>query len=208
MRHAVSLVVLIVAVAAFNCSEPSQDELRATAESAKFLTLESCSVDEERCRDVLHATIEAGRSTPVPIDPRTREIFFEDPTIRSITAGRVEGRDYWVRLGATGNPGHGDRPGELAAAEIVFTEPVSWDGMVSTASQPCAGKGDEGRVPTEHPCQLVEREFGQEFRSYVEVRELHGAVFLRQQLVANLFGSTPNPSILESMIESISSSYE
>ena len=116
----------------------------------------------------------------------------------------IEDTAYWLDIGSTGNPGHGDLPGELAGAFMVFAQPVSWEGMVNTASQPCAGKGNEGHVDPDHPCRLVEREFGQEFRSYSDVRVIRAQVFVRQGLVANMFGSSPDPSILQQTIDEIS----
>lgn len=171
--------------------------------------VEFCAVfglDFPDCIDLINAAIAAGRPTPLPVLPVLPiyvEILFRDDAISAMVGDGVRDQDYWLRLTPATNPGHGDRPGEAASVELVFEKPVSWTGIVNTASQPCRGHGNEGHLEPNDPCLSIERVFGTVFRSYTDVRVISGTVYVRQELVANVFGSSPSPEIIEGSINDI-----
>lgn len=167
-----------------------------------------CDLTDPLCQAAVATVAAAGRPTPPTLDPRTEEILMQDPAIKAMVGNGERNVDYWLSLTPFGDPGHGDGPGMLAGAIIVFAEPVSWEGTVNTASQPCAGHGVEGHVDPDDPCRLVEREFGTVSRTITDVRVIHAKVFIRHGLVTSIYGYNPSPNIIEGMIEQFESEWE
>jgi hypothetical protein len=129
-----------------------------------------------------------------------REILFENTVIQAIAAGRQIGRDFWIV-----DVAHFTRPvygtWESAVA-MVFAEPVSYQGELPTASEPCEGHyGPDEQVDEDDPCLDEPREYGTEFAS-LSGRVIHAWVDVIRGEVVYFFApdDTP-PDVLEDMID-------
>ena len=107
------------------------------------LTAEACETSE--CHDRVSATIQALRPTPIPVDPRMREILLENSAVEEMVAGGVEREDYWLNIDMFSSPANGDEGG---MAVIVFAEPVSFLNWKTQTSSKIRSR-TTSRFPTE-----------------------------------------------------------
>ena len=139
---------------------------------------------------------------------KVREILFANEAIKAMTAGRVEGQDYWMDLSDVNreNSTHGD---EGAIVDMVFAKPVSYAGEVPEASDPCAGHyGEDERVPEGDPCLKQAREYSTVYRAFTDVSHISGRVDTRRGEVVDLFAMYETPHTLEGTIQWFKQQYE
>lgn len=192
--HIIFAIVLFAALALLMaCGEGGGAD---TEGPSLALTAEACETSE--CHDRVSATIQALRPTPIPVDPRMREILLENSAVEELVAGGLEREDYWLIIDMFSSPANGDDGG---MAVIVFAEPVSFSGEAPTASQPCKGHGDEGRIDPDDACLLEPREYGTRQLSFADIRVVHTQVDTGRGSVVRLFPGDPSSEIVEDMIE-------
>ncbi len=143
-----------------------------------------CDLSDPACVDAVETAVAATRPTPLPRDPRVREVFLEDPIIQALIGDGQEGQDYWISIDYYDRPSF---PGEPGAGTVVFAEPVSYEGEFLVGSDPCSGRRMEGRVDPADPCLDEQRDFSYEHRSMTDLVVLYGHVNVERRQVFNMF---------------------
>jgi hypothetical protein len=153
----------------------------------------------------VHVDARGARPTPVPVDPaaaaerdaRVREILLESKVGRALLAGREEGRDYWViDISHFWLLLHGER---AARVTIAFAEPVSYEGEIPTASDPC--RGTRGEYDPDDPCHDERWEYGTEYAAFSDMREFHFTVEVDRGELIGVFAMDTPADIVDDMIE-------
>ncbi len=148
-----ALGVLVLTLAGPSCGgegdgepEPYDWRIALIEDPGKY-----CDVQDPTCREFVREVIEELRPQPTPLslDERIREILMEDPAIQAMVGEGREGEDYWLRLTPKTAPWMG---GDGAMADLVFANPVYYEGEVWSSSNPCAGQSDEGYVDPAQGC--------------------------------------------------------
>ncbi len=160
----------------------------------------ACDFKDPACLPYLRGVLEANRPTPRRLDPRVKALLLADSAIQAMVAGRKEGIDYWMDLNPIANGAHGD---EGAGVSIMFAKPVSYDGVVNIASDPCSGHGQEGGIDPNDPCLKEPRQFGSKQASVVNARIILAQVDVKKGEVFNIYHDELPPAVVDEMIHQL-----
>jgi hypothetical protein len=121
-----------------------------------------------------------------------RDILFADEAVKGILAGRNEGRDYWMRIDTIFEHADVKNTGEppIAAVQMYFEPPVSWEGEAPTWSDPCSGHYDDDGwlVDKNDPCVNEPREYQTRQYGLTNANNVHAFVDLRVGRVMYVLG--------------------
>lgn len=146
-------------------------------------------------------------ATPAPVDPaqlaqkdaKAKGILLESAVGKAMLAGRKEGQDYWVSISHGERPFHGQ---QVAWVNIVFAEPVSYEGKITTASDPCKDRiGPDERLDPDDPCLNELRDYGTAYVTFPDVRDVYATVELRRRNVVDVYTMDTPPDILADTIK-------
>lgn len=135
---------------------------------------------------------------PTPAAPeRVAEltrILCGDATVKAVVAGRELGRDYWIGISYVYEhadvPNSGEKP--IAMVHFFFDPPVSYRGEVAAiVADPCRGHGVEGRLDPNDPCVDEPKEYGSEYREFVDAQQVTAEVDFRRGEVVEVFQGPP-----------------
>lgn len=158
-----------------------------------------CDLLDPSCLAAVETVAAIGRPTPIPDDPRARDVVFQDQTLQPLLTGQ-EGVDYWIQIDTYDRLIHGS---EGAAMTIVFAEPTSFEGSVLRGTDPCSGQRNDGYLAPDNPCLDEEREFETIDVSFKDIRVLYGGINPELGFVLNLFTMDLSQHSLDLAIEQI-----
>jgi hypothetical protein len=142
-------------------------------------------------------TVPGSSFTPYPTESpekvaQIRDILFANEAVKGILAGRNEGRDYWMRIDMIFEHADVENTGEppIAAVQMYFEPPVSWEGEVPTWSDPCKGHYDDDGwlLDKNDPCLNEPRQYGTRQYQLNNANTVHTFVDLRVEQVVRLLG--------------------
>ena len=119
-------------------------------------------------------------------------ILCGDPTVKAILAGRKLGSDYWIGISYVYEHADVGNKGEepFAMVDFFFDPPVSYAGEVAAiVADPCRGHGVEGRLDPNDPCVDEPKEYGSEYREFIDAQHVTAEIDFRRGEVVEVFQS-------------------
>jgi hypothetical protein len=124
-------------------------------------------------------------------DAKVMAIVLQNKTIEGMLAGRVEGRDYWIRIGYTFEHAESVSTEEnpIAMVHFYFDPPVSYAGEFPViVSDPCSGHyGEDERLDPDDPCMKEPKEYGSALGALVDAQGIVAQVDLRRGELVEVF---------------------
>ena len=155
-----------------------------------------CDESNPDCQSLIAAARNEVRPTPLPDDPRVRDVFLANDLIETLTSAGQEGLDYWIKVDGWRELEHGTAG---ATAFIFFEDPVSFEADVSYSISPCAPHSREGYVPRDHPCKDDSYKFEMQHRAFDDVYQLRANIDPNSGLVFDIIESRFDAETIQRM---------
>jgi len=128
-------------------------------------------------------------ASPERIAELTQILCGED-AVKALVAGRVAGRDLWIRVSYVYEYREADNLGEfpIAMVNLYFDPALSYGGEVPVQTDPCSGHyGDDERLEPDDPCMDAPHEYGRRLEEFAGATGVVAQVDFRRGEVVELF---------------------